>query len=187
MRKKTRRSLSMLKQFKLFAEYNQLMNQRIFRSAAQLSDDDLKKDCGAFFKSVFGSLNHIMVGDIVWLKRFATHSSSQAALSYVVNLEKPKSLDSFIHPNLSDLEKERIKIDEAMIQWIENLSEQNITECISYENMAGKPFQKQYSSLISHLFLHQIHHTGQITTLISQFGFDFGETDIIEIVSECSA
>ena len=176
----------MLEQFRLFAEYNQLMNQRIYSAAAQLSEEELSKDCGAFFKSVLGTLNHIMVGDIVWLKRFSTHSSSQTSLSYVESLEKPKSLDSFIYSNLSDLEKERVKIDEAMIQWIENLSEQSIAECISYENMAGKSFQKQYSSLISHLFLHQIHHRGQVTTLISQCGLDFGDTDIIEIVSECS-
>ena len=71
----------MLNQFTLFAEYNRLMNQRLFDSAAQLSDEALRKDRGAFFKSVLGTLNHIIVGDIIWLKRFAEHSSSKRVLS----------------------------------------------------------------------------------------------------------
>ena len=51
--------------------------------------------------------------------------------------------------------------------------------------MNGQSFQKQYSSLINHLFLHQVHHRGQVTSLISQFGGDFGDTDLIEIIEEC--
>jgi len=48
--------------------------------------------------------------------------------------------------------------------------------------MKGSSFQKDFSSLINHLFLHQVHHRGQATTLLSQFGVDFGETDLIEII-----
>ena len=177
----------MLNQLVLFAEYNQLMNQRLFFAAAKLSDEDLKKDCSAFFKSVFGTLNHIMVGDIVWLKRFSEHPSSQEPLSYIAGLEKPKSLSSILFTDLDSLSIERKRIDEILIQWLNGLSETDLNDCISYENMAGLPFKKQYSSLINHLFLHQVHHRGQVTALISQFGIDFGETDIIEIIEECSA
>jgi len=179
--------LSVLSQLVLLAEYNQLMNQRLFAAAAKLSDEDLKKDCSAFFKSVFGTLNHIMVGDIVWLKRFSEHPSSQASLSYIASLEKPHSLSSNLFADLESLGIERKRIDEILIQWLNGLSEVDIKECISYKNMAGQPFKKQYSSLINHLFLHQVHHRGQVTALMSQFGIDFGETDIIEIIDECIA
>jgi len=180
-------TLSVLNQLVLFAEYNKLMNQRLFSAAAKLSDEDLKKDCNAFFKSVFGTLNHILVGDIVWLKRFSEHPSSQVSLSYIAGLEKPQSLSSNLFADLDSLGIERKRIDEILIQWINGLSETDINDCISYKNMAGKPFKKQYSSLINHLFLHQVHHRGQVTTLISQFSIDFGETDIIEIIDECIA
>jgi len=59
-------------------------------------------------------------------------------------------------------------------------------ECIFYLNMAGNAFSKPFLSLINHLFLHQVHHRGQVTTLLSQFGVDFGDTDLIEIIGECS-
>ncbi|MDH5355130.1 MAG: DinB family protein [Gammaproteobacteria bacterium] len=177
----------MLNQFKLFAEYNQLMNERIFSSAEQLSDEKLHQDCGAFFKSVFATLNHVMVGDVIWLNRFSKHSSSQTSLSYLASLSRPESLKSNLFSDLGSLKQEREKIDRIIIRWISGLSESDLDECIVYRSMAGLPFQKQFSSLISHLFLHQIHHRGQVTTMLSQFGVDFGETDIIEIVDECIA
>ena len=179
--------MSELSQLTLFAEYNQLMNQRLFSAARELSVENVKKDCRAFFNSVFGTLNHIMVGDIVWLKRFSEHPSSQVSLSYIAHLESPQSPGSILFSDLDSLSIERERIDEIIIQWIKNLSEMDLNDCISYNNMAGDPFKKQYSSLINHLFLHQIHHRGQVTVLMSQFGIDFGETDIIEIVNECSA
>jgi len=69
--------MTTLNQFKLFAEYNKLMNHRILESANRLSEEQLKSDRGAFFKSVLGTLNHILVGDIIWLKRFRTHPASK--------------------------------------------------------------------------------------------------------------
>lgn len=174
----------MLDQFQLFSKYNQLMNQRLYDAASQLSHDDLHKDRGAFFKSVIGTLNHIMVGDIVWLKRFSTHPSSVHGLSYIASLEKPKSLDTMLYSDLDQLRHEREKIDNVVIQWIKSLSEHDMQDSIPYENMAGIKFKKSFSSLISHLFLHQVHHRGQITTLLSQSGLDFGDTDLIEIINE---
>lgn len=176
--------MSMLNQFQLFSEYNRLMNERLYDSASHLSDDDLSRDRGAFFKSVIGTLNHILVGDIIWLKRFSTHPSSEKVLSYVSNMDKPKSLDTLLYCDLHSLRDERVRIDNVIIQWIHSLSERDIEDSITYENMAGMCFKKPFSSLISHLFLHQVHHRGQVTALVSQSGLSFGDTDLIEIISE---
>lgn len=153
-------------------------------SAAQLSDEELKNNRSAFFKSVLGTLNHIMVGDIIWLKRFSVHSSSKHALSYISDLDKPNSLSSMLFSDLVTLKNEREKIDKIIIQWVNELSELDINDFISYHDMAGDSYNKQFSSLISHLFLHQVHHRGQVTTLLSQSGVDFGDTDLIEIIDE---
>ena len=177
--------MSVLRQFALFAEYNQLMNQRQYAAATRLSEDKLNKDNKAFFKSIIGTLNHIMVGDIIWLKRFAQHPSSKQSLSYISGLGKPESLDTILFHELKYLSKEREIIDNLIIDWIACLTESNLDECITYTNMAGISFSKSYASLISHLFLHQVHHRGQITTLLSQYGVDFGETDLVEIINEC--
>jgi len=174
----------MIKQYKLLSEYNHLMNQRLYDSSSNLSDDQLHKDQGAFFKSVIGTLNHILVGDIIWLKRFASHPSSKLALSYLEKIEKPVSLDSMLYTDFDELRNEREKVDKIIIQWIACLSDNDIKDPISYKNMAGQCFSKSFSSLINHLFLHQVHHRGQATTLLSQLGIDFGHTDLIELISE---
>lgn len=179
--------MSTLSQFKLFADYNKLMNQRMMESAGRLTEEQLKSDRGAFFKSVLGTLNHILVGDIIWLKRFCSHPASKKALQYVGTLDHPQSLDTILFSELTNLKEEREKIDEILIDWITGLSEGDIEDYISYQNMAGKAQKKQLESLISHLFLHQVHHRGQATTLISQSGIDFGETDILEIIDDRSA
>lgn len=174
-------------QLTLLAEYNKLMNQRQYTAAAGLSKDDLYADKGAFFKSVMGTLNHILVGDIVWLKRFAMLSSSREMLSYIGTLDKPDSLDATLFDDFSELQAVREKVDEVIIAWVKQLSENDLNECVSYSSVAGNPHRKPFNSLINHLFLHQVHHRGQATTLLSQCGVDFGETDLIEIIGECSA
>lgn len=178
--------MSQLSEFLLLANYNQLMNQRQFEASLELSDKQLNQDCGAFFKSVLGTLNHILVGDIIWLKRFSDHPSSKTSLAYIIEIPKPTSLNSLLHTDFHMLWKERQKIDLILINWIEKLDKSSIEDCISYQNMAGETFSKSLSSLIQHLFLHQVHHRGQVTTLLSQFGVKFGETDLIEFIPDCS-
>lgn len=179
--------MSQLKQFVLLAEYNQLMNGRQYTAVANLRKEQLTEDRGAFFESVLGTLNHILVGDIVWLKRFSQHPASRESLSYIDALEKPKKLNTILFSDLDGLKEERNKIDALVVSWINQLDDGSLDACIRYNNMAGDSFNKPFSSLILHLFLHQVHHRGQVTTLLSQYGVDFGETDLIEIVNECTS
>lgn len=177
----------MINQFVLLAEYNQLMNQRQYNATTNLSEVELCEDKGVFFKSVLGTLNHIIVGDIIWLKRFAKQTPNSESLSYIQELKKPKSLDTILFTDFDKLRKERETIDEIIIHWVNKLVDSDINKCISYKNMMGKSFVKPFYSLLNHLFLHQIHHRGQVTALLSQFGVNFGETDIIEIIDDCKA
>jgi uncharacterized damage-inducible protein DinB len=179
-------TLSELNQLILHANYNQLMNERLYKAASHLTKEELNTDNKSFFKSVLGTLNHIIVGDIIWLKRLAKSPSSTSSLRYVLEFETPKSLSVILFKEFDKLKEERHKFDDIIIDWVCNLSEADINQCISYTNMAGASFSKPFASLINHLFLHQVHHRGQVTTLLSQYGVNFGETDIIEIINECN-
>jgi uncharacterized damage-inducible protein DinB len=179
-------TLSELNQLILHANYNQLMNDRLYKAASRLTKEELNTDNKSFFKSVLGTLNHIIVGDIIWLKRLAKSPSSTSSLRYVLEFENPKSLSIVLFKEFDKLKEERHKFDDIIIDWVFNLSEADINQCISYTNMAGVSFSKPFASLINHLFLHQVHHRGQVTTLLSQYGVNFGETDIIEIINECN-
>jgi len=75
--------------FELAADYNQWMNQRIYQAALKLSAEQLSEDRSVFFGSILGTLNHILVGDTLWLQRFADHPSHLTSLEYVRGLENP--------------------------------------------------------------------------------------------------
>ena len=65
-----------------------------------------------------------------------------------------------------------------------SLSETDVKGSIEYTNMAGQSFNKPLDNLTNHLLMHKVYHRGQISTLLSQFGVVFGETDTIEIIDE---
>jgi uncharacterized damage-inducible protein DinB len=178
--------MSQLKQFALLAEYNRLMNQRQMEAAARLPAEILRRDAGAFFDSILGTLNHIMVGDIVWMKRFANHPSHYPSLDYLREREHPTTLDQILHTDLDALEAERAKLDGILIDWCSELKQEDLDTALNYKNMMGKAFSKNLGDLILHLFLHQTHHRGQVTTLLCQQGVDFGDTDLIEIIPNLS-
>jgi uncharacterized damage-inducible protein DinB len=134
------------------------MNQRQYAAASQLSEEQLKQDQKAFFKSIHGTLNHILVGDIIWLKRFASHSAHQTSLLYFSEINKPPSLNSILFDDFTKLRKEREKVDTLIINWVTTLTNEDLNHCITYKNMAGEKFNKPMSNLISHLFMHQTHH-----------------------------
>jgi len=165
--------------FELLATYNRSMNKSLFTAAGKLSEADLTGDRGAFFSSVLGTLNHILVGDTLWLKRFATRPENFSSLEYVGALTVPASLDATLHPTLSALSEARHKMDEVIVRFVAELSDEVLASCLSYRNTKGQETTKSLGLLVLHLFNHQAHHRGQVSTLLSQSGVDVGATDLL--------
>jgi uncharacterized damage-inducible protein DinB len=177
--------MSLKNNFELLAKYNSWMNEQLFEMTSKLSGEELTSDSGAFFKSILGTLNHILVGDIIWLKRFSTHHQGFSSLSYIADLPTPLSLSQVIYSDLNQLRDVRSKMDGVLVQFSIELTEQSLTESLSYTNTAGLISTKNFGSLIQHLFNHQTHHRGQVTVLLSQLGFNVESTDfLIEIPDE---
>ena len=168
----------------ILGRYNQCLNSKIYLAASQLSEKGLAENHDAFFGSILGTLNHIMVGDIIWLKRFAKHPSSMVSLSGVVELPNPTSLDQIIYSNFANLHSQRIWLDKQIIEWLDEIADTDLANIIDYKTTMGEIHRKQYSSLILHLFNHQTHHRGQVSTLFSQLGIDIGATDLLEVIPE---
>lgn len=171
--------MSLKSNFELMADYNQWMNQNISLAISNLSADELAKNRGAFFGSIIGTLNHILVGDIIWLKRFAEHPSNFKSLDYVRSLEKPQSLNTMLHHELMSLEHTRSKIDSVIKEFVSELCDQTLSANLTYKNSQGQVFSKNFGYLLQHLFNHQTHHRGQVSTLLNQLGIDLGVTDLV--------
>lgn len=163
----------------LMASYNQWMNRSVYEAASKLSTGELEKDRGAFFGSIIGTLNHIMVGDTIWLKRFSNHEAKFSSLDYVRVIDAPVSLDTTLHLKLDTLTEARVEMDEVIVQFASELTDKTIASSLKYNNTEGQPFTRNFGFLLQHFFNHQTHHRGQVSTLLSQAGIDIGVTDLL--------
>ena len=57
--------------------------------------------------------------------------------------------------------------------------ESDFEEDFLYRNTQGLEFQNNFGEVVEHLFNHQTHHRGQVSTLLNQLGKDIGITDFI--------
>lgn len=166
--------------FERLALYNQWMNRRVYEAADKLSLAELNKDRGAYFGSIIGTLNHIMVGDIFWFKRFSDHQAKFQTLEYFRGIDKPGSLGAVVHADLAVLSKERESMDKHIVLFASELTDGAIASTLIYRDSTGNEFSKNFGFLLQHVFNHQTHHRGQVSTLFYQAGIDIGVTDMLE-------
>ena len=165
--------------FELLATYNQRMNQRLYESASVLPVSELEADRGAFFRSIMGTLNHILVGDTIWLKRFADHEAGFSSLEHIRDLRSPITLEDMLYTKWESLSEARAKMDEVFLHFATGITERDLASTLEYKNTKGLRFAKNFGQILLHVFNHQTHHRGQATTLLSQAGVDVGVTDLL--------
>jgi len=168
--------------FKLLAEYNGWMNAKVYETAARIAPAELERDRGAFFGSIIGTLNHLVVTDTMWLKRFAAHPADPPALEPVRSLPAPTALSQILFTDLGELASRRKQIDAAIVDWAAALTQADLDHVLDYANSKGIRSRKRMSRLVTHFFNHQTHHRGQATTLLSQAGQDVGTTDLLALI-----
>lgn len=171
-----------IEQLTLLATYNQWMNRKVYDAAGTLSHAALLEDRQAFFGSILGTLNHLVLGDTVWLKRFALHPGGHAALAPLNAIATPHDLKHLAFADLPALAARRAWLDQLIIDWANSLSDSDLDHCLHYQNMRGVAAEKNFFSLLVHFFNHQTHHRGQATTLLTQAGVDVGDTDLLALI-----
>lgn len=164
------------------ARYNRWMNDKLYGLAASLSDEARKRDGGAFFKSVHGTLNHLLLADRVWLARFKGVTVPEE----LIGPGGIRSLDQELYADFDDLRRERALTDDDLSEWIVELTHERLAAPLVFMRRG----QRQELPLwwaVAHVFNHQTHHRGQITTLLTQQGCDPGVTDLVAMLREESA
>lgn len=159
---------------KQMARYNRWMNERVYETASRLDDAQRKADRCAFFKSVHGTLNHIMWADTIWMGRFLaslgdkrTYPSSTAA-----------GVD--LYEDWHDLMLARSDMDSDILKWADHLKQDWLAQDFKWVTvMTQEERIRPTWLLVSHMFNHQTHHRGQVTTLLTQQGLDPGATDLV--------
>ena len=167
----------------LLASYNASMNTRLYAAAATLPRDVLIADRGAFFGSVIGTLNHIVAGDTIWLRRFMSHPSGFTSLQPMAVMAAPSGLAHLYSDDLHALREHRVRLDAIVTALAAEITDDDLAKPVSYTNSRGD-FRKTFGALLLHFFNHQTHHRGQASTLLSQLDVDIGVTDLLEWIPE---
>jgi uncharacterized damage-inducible protein DinB len=149
------------------ARYNEWMNSRLYALCATLPDAELRRDRGAFFKSIYGTLNHIVYGDLAFLSRFTGEPANVP------------EVDRELFAGFAELREARAALDARLLRWAASLADDWLRQALSYTSkIDGRTRTVARWVLVTHLFNHETHHRGQLTTLLSQMGLDVGSTEL---------
>lgn len=154
------------------AHYNQWMNKQLYTVSATLTEDALTDNCGLFFKSVYSTLNHLLVCDCLWLARFTRQPSPI------------KSIKQDLFSDFNKMTLAREETDRKILHWANGLVLPQADELLDYVSLTGEMREVNFMQAIMHFFNHQTHHRGQVTAALSQKGVVFGITDLIFMPSE---
>ncbi len=140
------------------AGYNAWMNERLYAVCGTLPDELRKRDLSAFFRSIHATLDHVLAVDRMFLSHFKT-----GARRY---LPEGGEFDAF-----EDLARQRKATDAELLDWAGTVSAKWLAE----RSSSGRTAKGMW---VVHMFNHQTHHRGQVTTLLTQQGHDIGATDL---------
>lgn len=168
-----------LDQFRRFAAYNRWMNERIYSVARELGDDDRRRDLGAFFGSIESTLNHLLLADRIWLGRCRRAGFCASALAGADLVDAFDSLGQTLYASFDELAVGRAATDAVLVAFADELTDEALVAAFRYSKSSGEMREHPLYLAVGHLFNHQTHHRGQVTTLLHQLGKDPGVTDFI--------
>jgi uncharacterized damage-inducible protein DinB len=176
--------MSWLEQYRALARYNRLMNVKLYRLAGTLDDEARKRDRGAFFGSIHGTFNHLLLGDRIWMGRFTGDAERHTSRDGAGNPIAFRSLSQELYPDFAVLSAERAKTDEDILTYVQTLDVEALQRPLAYRTTSGSAQEQVLWWLLTHFFNHQTHHRGQLTTLLKQAGVDPGSTDLIAMLRD---
>lgn len=163
----------LLQHIRRFGRYNQWANRRLYDACAALPAADYHAARPSFFGSIHATLNHILVGDSIWLGRFTGNLPAGVT-----------ALDQILHGDLASLRTAREAKDAEIIRFCDTLTEDGISITFTYTNTRGQSFTDPLLPPLMHFFNHQTHHRGQVHGLLSHAGAAPPELDMISFFRE---
>ncbi|MCJ2033828.1 DinB family protein [Methylobacterium sp. J-068] len=149
---------SLADHMRTMAAYNAWANDRLYAAAAKLPDDAYRQEAGAFFGSLHGTLNHLLVVDRLWLRRLTGEGGA------------PNRLDVILFEDLEDLRRARVAEDARLEAYVAGLSAGGLAAIFDYATTSGVPQRQPRSEALAHLFNHQTHHRGQAHAILTRLG-----------------
>ncbi len=159
--------------FEMMAAYNAWANRRLYAAAGALPEADYRADLGAFFGSIHGTLNHLVVSDRLWLARFRGEAPPHARL------------DEIPHDDRAELRDARRALDDDIVSFAAGLTEDQIASAFTYRLLtAPGETTLVMGPALTHFFNHQTHHRGQVHALLTRLTGEAPPLDIVYFLRE---
>jgi uncharacterized damage-inducible protein DinB len=163
--------MSLLAHFPMLARYNRIANERLYEKCGQLDSFEYRKQRQGSFGSIHGVLNHILLGDRIWMSRFRGGGHSTPALNTV------------LFSNFAELHAARKDQDNEIEAFFKTLEAGFLNRSFCYTNNQGREYREEASVAVSHFFNHQTHHRAQVHVMLSQTGVAPPSLDLHRIIN----
>ena len=150
------------------ARYNAWADEQLWAKVQAVPDDAFAQDRGAFFGSLGGTLNHIVLATRLWLDRCEGRDFAWF-----------RSLDQILEANRATLRRAMSAEDDRLIAFVEVRDEAALAADVSYQNSRGEAFETPLDWILTHVVNHATHHRGQASDIISGLGCPTPEMDLI--------
>jgi uncharacterized damage-inducible protein DinB len=152
------------------ALYNKRANAEMFDVLAKLTDKARRRDTGSWFGSIHRLVNHIIIADMHWLNRFKPVLPESTVLRDPLLSPDRLSWQHDLCEDFDDLQHQRRFVDDRIIAWFEECPEDRYGDSFQYLDSAGNLRSAVVGQAFEFLFIHQIHHRGQVSQVLDSLG-----------------
>ena len=140
--------------FLSLARNNNWSNHRLYKACTYLPEDEYFKERPSFFGSIHNTLNHILIVDLVYLGRL-----TQTEL-VPVDCEE-------LHGDFEPLRRAQYETDHKLLEFCKALDSPTLASVVSFKRVNNQRYTETVARVLSHLFMHQIHHRGQVHDMLA--------------------
>ena len=165
----------MLEHLRMMARYNKWANAQLNTAVMNISHDAYMAKREAFFGSIHGGLNHILLIDRIWRGRVEGNPYPADRLDIIVTDDR----EAFLC--------ERMAEDDILIDFTDSFDEKSLDEKVTYSSLIGFTGTDPRRLILAHMFNHATHHRGQIHALLTQVPVDPPPLDLMIYIRETEA
>jgi len=131
-------------------------NDRLYRAVLQLKPGEFEAERTSFFPSIKATLNHILAVDHLYLDFLEEGGVGAAAHDDYVPFDDPQALFTA-----------QVAADRRLIAFCDGLSEDDLDRRVVTDRREDGMIPEKIGDILAHVFLHDIHHRGQVHAMLS--------------------
>jgi uncharacterized damage-inducible protein DinB len=165
--------------FSYLARYNRAANETMIAHLAALESGGTAAPRGSYFGSIQGILDHAIMCDINWLRRFRELFPQDEPLNRPRLSPPGHAWTVYEFPEFDEYRRERTVVDGILVDWIAQADTSLFGEVLAYSDSHGLSKSYYFRDALDHLFNHQTHHRGQVSQILDELGIKHDYSNLI--------